>query len=204
MPLATNANLFLLWLPRDPTARENSKGKIVGQHFQKKQFQSIFSQFQAISINFGFFHFLTKFFSNTSFGPSCSIWGSPRGKAQVQCKLSTNEKPQSIAHKCSRPISYRTKIPVSDRAHREDTHNWCTLCFSSFTKLNLKKHKEDTLLNYLRQLFETMPYRICFYKNGPLPKVTHTRQHLSTLFVKARKKRPNREKIKIVFHQFLT
>ena len=33
-----------------------------------------------------------------------------RGKAQVQCKLSTNEKPRSIAHKCSRPISYRTKI----------------------------------------------------------------------------------------------
>ena len=30
--------------------------------------------------------------------------------ASGSCTLSTNEKPRSIAHKCSRPISYRTKI----------------------------------------------------------------------------------------------
>ena len=35
LPSATNANLFLLWLPREPTARENTKGKNVGQSFQK-------------------------------------------------------------------------------------------------------------------------------------------------------------------------
>ena len=27
LPAATNANLFLLYLPREPTTRENSKGK---------------------------------------------------------------------------------------------------------------------------------------------------------------------------------
>ena len=30
--------------------------------------------------------------------------------ASGSCTLSTNEKPRSIAHKCSRPISYRTEI----------------------------------------------------------------------------------------------
>ena len=30
--------------------------------------------------------------------------------ASGSCTLSTNEKPRSIAHKCSRRISYRTKI----------------------------------------------------------------------------------------------
>ena len=45
---------------------------------------------------------------------SWGIWGIPRGEAvamatsQVKWKLSTNEKHRSIAHKCSRPISYRT------------------------------------------------------------------------------------------------
>ena len=40
----------------------DSKGKIVGQKFQKKHFRSIFSPFQAISSNFGFFPFFDKCF----------------------------------------------------------------------------------------------------------------------------------------------
>ena len=47
----TRANLFLLWLPREPTARENSKGNIFGQKFQQT-FSINFSPNQAISSNF--------------------------------------------------------------------------------------------------------------------------------------------------------
>ena len=72
------------------------------------QFSGHFRQFRAtlvFSSNREFF-FLTQ---HQSWAGSCSIWGSPRGESQDQCKLSTNEKPRSIVPKSSRPISYLTK-----------------------------------------------------------------------------------------------
>ena len=78
----SQAERFLLWLPREPTARENSNVKISKYIFD--QFSRHFRKFRATFV----FHFLTNFFSNNklkmyslqSQAGSWSIWGSPRGE----------------------------------------------------------------------------------------------------------------------------